>query len=107
MLQVPFNRAIAARIQEGAPFRVGMGTEAVTIKRSPNESDAWWCEHQYNTTYTYSHTEANRMYFKVRRNDTSRVTGWYVDTSTFDLVVRIGNDRVEEYRPNEYSILLT
>lgn len=82
-------------IQEGAPFRVGMGISTRSRSSVP----------QYNTTYTYSHTEANRMYFMVRRNDTSRGAN-DVDTSTFDLVVRIGNDRVEEYRPSEYSIIL-
>ena len=63
MLQVPLNREIAARIQEGAPFRVGMGTESVTIKRSPKESDAWWCEHQYNTTdlHVFAHILASSV----------------------------------------------
>jgi hypothetical protein len=91
-------------------IKVGFGNGVkLSIKRSPRGIDCWWCEHQYDVTYTYAHEKNGKMYFSVPSLDTeAKISGWYIDTTTFSLFVLATHDILqdifEEYTKDEYSI---
>lgn len=106
----PMNMDLIQTIRDGQSIMFGMG-RANSIKYSPRECDSWRCEHQYGINYTYSHENNHHLFFTIRHPLTGDTvaTEWYIDTTTFSLLVPIRYDasyRWETYTVDEYSVMV-
>lgn len=93
-------------ILSGKPFKITLTPDnAMSVHRSPPAIDQWWAEHQYGKEYTlWEKPSTNIMFFSVSAEDGVKKSGWYLDSSTFTLHVRIGKGDYEEYKTNEFTI---